>query len=134
MRKVLFVLVVMGFATAGYSQGATPAKQEENAVFAWSETAHDFGKVKQGSPVTTEFKFKNTGKVALIITHVQASCGCTTPDWTKTPVPPGQEGFVKATYNAANAGTFDKAVTVTANIDGGTVVLKIKGEVTPQVQ
>jgi hypothetical protein len=60
---------------------------------------------------------------------VQASCGCTTPAWTKEPVMPGGQGFIKATYNAAAAGAFNKTVTVTANIETGFIQLTIKGEV-----
>ncbi|HZX73853.1 MAG TPA: DUF1573 domain-containing protein [Cyclobacteriaceae bacterium] len=65
----------------------------------------------------------------LIITNVQASCGCTTPSWTKDPVMPGGSGFIKATFNAASPGVFGKTVTVTANVDPGFVQLSIKGEV-----
>jgi len=72
--------------------------------------------------------------VPLIIATVQASCGCTTPDWTKDAIPPGQTGFIKATFSAASPGVFDKTVTVTANVENGSVQLKIKGEVAPQVQ
>jgi len=90
-------------------------------------------KIKQGTPVSHEFRFTNKGKVPLVITNVQASCGCTTPDWSKDPVPPGQQGFIKATFNAGAVGQFDKTVTVTANIENGTALLRIKGEVAPNV-
>ena len=99
------------------------------AIFNWSESSHDFGKVKQSIPVTHEFKFTNSGRVPLVIVNAQPSCGCTTPDWTKTPVPPGGSGFIKATFNAASAGPFNKTITVTANVEGGSMYLTIKGEV-----
>jgi len=70
----------------------------------------------------------------MVITNVAASCGCTTPDWTRDPIMPGGEGFVKATYNAASPGAFNKTVTVTSNIENGFVQLFIKGEVAPVVQ
>jgi hypothetical protein len=101
----------------------------EVAVFAWDAASHDFGKIKQNVPVTHEFKFTNNGKSPLIIVNAQPSCGCTTPDWTKTPVPPGGSGFIKATFNAAAAGPFNKTITVTANTQEGTTYLTIKGEV-----
>ncbi|MBI3218965.1 MAG: DUF1573 domain-containing protein [Bacteroidetes bacterium] len=99
------------------------------AAFAWDASSFDFGKIKQGVPVTHEFKFTNTGKSPLIIVNAQPSCGCTTPDWTKTPVPPGGSGFIKATFNAAVAGPFNKTITVTANTQEGSTYLTIKGEV-----
>lgn len=131
MKKLMFIAAIMMVAFAGKSQNA-PAK-EQLAAFQWVSTTHDFGKIKQGVPVTHEFKFTNTGKTPLIITNVQASCGCTSPGWTREAVPPGGEGYVKATFNAANAGRFDKTVTVTANIESGFVTLSFKGEVEAKV-
>jgi hypothetical protein len=104
------------------------------AVAAFDSQSFDFGKIKQGTPVTHEFKFTNNGGVPLIITNVQASCGCTTPDWSRDPIAPGGQGFIKATYSAASAGNFNKSVTVTANVDGGMVQLLIKGEVLTEAQ
>ena len=137
MKRLFFLLALVALTTAGFGQAAAPvapAAPAENAVFEWTAQAHDFGKIKQGLPVSTEFKFTNKGKVPLIIASVQASCGCTTPDWSRDPVPPGQTGFIKATFSAGAAGIFEKTVTVTANIEGGPVYLRIKGEVTPQAQ
>jgi hypothetical protein len=129
MKKLFFLLALAGMTKIGYSQqAAAPAVKADMAAFQWTDQAHDFGKIKQGVPVSHEFRFTNSGKVPLVITNVQASCGCTTPDWTKEPVPPGQQGFIKATYNAAAPGIFNKTVTVTANVEQGTV-LSIKGEV-----
>lgn len=126
MKKVMLAAAIMMVAFAGKSQTQT---KEQLAVFEWVSTNHDFGKIKQGTPVTHEFKFTNKGKAPLIITNVQASCGCTSPGWTREAVPPGGEGYVKATFNAANAGVFNKTVTVTANIESGFVTLSFKGEV-----
>jgi len=134
----MFVAALVFCAAAVYAQQVPqPTTLNKNevktdvAVFGWDNTTHDFGKVKQGTLVTHEFKFTNTGKVPLVITNVQASCGCTTPAWTKEPVMPGGQGFIKATYNAASAGAFNKTVTVTANIETGFIQLTIKGEVQP---
>lgn len=128
MKKLFFLVIVLAaVAVNGFAQQA-PANADL-AVATFDAQNFDFGKIKQGTPVTHEFKFTNTGKVPMIITNVQASCGCTTPDWSKDPVPPGGKGFIKATYNAASTGAFNKAVTVTANIPNGSVQLFIKGEV-----
>jgi hypothetical protein len=130
MKKLFFLMIVLaGVAVKGFGQTA-PAADADVAVAAFEAQNFDFGKIKQGTPVTHEFKFTNTGKVPMIITNVQASCGCTTPDWSKEPIPAGGKGFIKATYNAASVGAFNKAVTVTANIPNGSVQLFIKGEVT----
>jgi hypothetical protein len=97
-------------------------------IWSWKKTTHDFGKVEQGKPVTATFEFTNTGEIPIIITNVGVTCGCTTPEYSKDPVAPGQKGFVKAQYNAAASGTFSKTITVTANTDAP-MELKIIGEV-----
>ena len=136
MKKLLFLLIMAAITRIGYGQQAaatTPAVVDVG-VFEWDAQTFDFGKIKQGVPVTHEFKFTNKGKVPLLIANAQPSCGCTTPDWTRQPIAPGEKGFIKATFNAASAGAFNKSVTVTANVETGTVMLMIKGEVSPAVQ
>jgi hypothetical protein len=95
----------------------------------FEELTHDFGTLQEelGS-VTHAFKFTNTGDKPVVITNVQASCGCTTPGWTKEPVKPGETGEVLATYRTS-AGPFDKTLTVTAT-GVSNIVLHIKGNVT----
>ena len=127
MKKLILAALLFGFVFAANAQQA-PAKATF-AAFTWDANTFDFGKIKQGSPVTHEFKFTNTGKAPLIITNVQASCGCTTPSWTREEVQPGGSGYIKATYNAAAMGAFNKTITVTANIESGFAQLTIKGEV-----
>jgi len=96
--------------------------------FAWEETMHNFGVIKHNEPVNHEFRFVNKGSEPLIITSVQASCGCTVAKYSKDPIEPGGEGFVMATYDASTRGVFNKTVTVNANTDRA-VVLTIRGEV-----
>lgn len=102
---------------------------EPNIVF--EKMAHDFGVVKEeGGLVTTVFNFTNTGQNRLIIRHAAASCGCTTPEYTKKPIAPGASGFIKVTFNPLNrAGNFSKTVTVTSNAVQPISKLSIKGVV-----
>ena len=96
---------------------------------AFKSDNHDFGTVDEGAPAEYVFALKNTGKEPLIIERVQASCGCTTPDWTKDPIAPGKTGMVKAAYGTqGRPGHFEKTLTVFSN--AGTKVLTIKGDVT----
>ena len=93
---------------------------------------HSFGKVTQGKPVTTEFTFTNNSSRPVIIETATAECGCTTPEYPKTPIMKGKEGTIKVTYNAANTGDFKKKVTVKfANIPEP-MILEIDGTVTPK--
>ena len=100
------------------------------AVMQFTSDSHDFGKVAEGTMATHEFKFKNTGNQPVVIANVQASCGCTTPDWTKTPVLPGKMGVIRAMYSSAGRpGVFNKTVTVTSNAAEPSKMLTIKGSV-----
>ena len=109
---------------------ATPVEQKPTGL-TFKEEVYSFGDIEKGKPVTHEFTFKNTSKQTILLTNVKASCGCTTPTWTKTPIKPGESGNVTATYNAANEGAFTKTITVTANDTEQNKVLTIKGKVNP---
>ncbi len=139
MKKLIITafVAVASFVAANAQTTTTPtpaATTQDNpnqADIQFVEETHDFGVIPQGVPATYTYVFKNTGKEPLIITNAAAGCGCTTPDWTKEPIKPGQKGYVKATYNAASAGSFNKTVTVMSNAKKSQVVLYLKGEVKP---
>ena len=102
----------------------------------FDETQHDFGEIIEGSPAEYSFTLHNTGKAPLLIKSAKPSCGCTTPDWTKEPIPPGGKGFVQARFNSMGyAGrSFSKTITVTTNVPDGSgqdkmVILFISGKV-----
>jgi hypothetical protein len=125
--KNLFVLVALFVCTAAFSQ----TKQENDTlpVLKMEETVYDFGRIREGTLATHSFIFYNTGKSSLILTNVQASCGCTTPEWSKEPIPPGGQGIIKAAYNSyGRPGDFQKYITVKSNA-GPDVTLTIKGSV-----
>lgn len=109
----------------------TTIKADKTAAIKWTSQQIDIGEVPQGKPVTFEFVFTNTSKEAILITDVKAGCGCTTPDYSKAPVKPGEKGIVKAVYNAAAVGAFTKNVTVTTSADPNSIVLTLKGTVLP---
>ena len=118
--KKLLTLCLLAFAFGARAQGAMQFETDN----------HDFGNVPEGTMATYEFKFKNTGNQPVVIANVQASCGCTTPDWTKTPIMPGKNGIIKAMYSSAGRpGVFSKTVTVTSNATDPSKVLSIKGTV-----
>ncbi len=131
MKKQLsFVFTFLLAVSIAVSTVATA----QSSVLTFKTTDHDFGTVREeGGPISHEFVFTNTGKAAVIINNVKASCGCTTPSWTKEPVAPGEKGTIVAQYNPQNRpGAFRKSITVTSNADPSTSVLYIKGNVTPK--
>ena len=108
--------------------------QTKEANISFDNEVHDFGKIEEAKgSVTHRFEFTNTGSTPLIVTKVQPSCGCTTPEWSKEPVLPGQTGYVAATYNPQNRpGPFNKSIMVVTNANPSTKTLRIMGEVTPK--
>ena len=131
MKKLILLAAFAIIAQAGFSQATASSGKADVAVAVFENEIFDFGKITQGVPATHKFIFTNKGKVAMVITNAQPSCGCTTPNWTKEPIPPGGQGFVEATYNAAGVGAFDKSITVLSNVENGVVLLRIRGEVIP---
>ncbi len=130
MKTISLFLVAICFMGATTLVNA----QTKDAKITFTEETFDFGTIaEEKGPVTKEFTFTNTGAAPLIVQNVKASCGCTTPDWTKDPVLPGKKGMVKATYNPQNRpGQFNKTITVTSNAENNTLILTIKGVVTPK--
>lgn len=110
--------------------------QHAKANLVFEETIFDFGELKEdGGKKTHVFKFKNTGGQPVVLHNVKASCGCTSPEWTRHPIPPGGSGEVKAIFDPRNRpGNFNKTITVASNAQNGTVVLRITGKVLPKVK
>lgn len=122
MKKYSLLLVCLIFSLAAMSQ---------KAVISFDEKNYDFGKVKEeDGKVTHVFTFTNKGNAPMVVNRVQASCGCTTPTWTKEPIEPGKKGSITVTYNpAGRPGTFTKTITVYSNATDEQTTLIIRGEV-----
>ena len=110
------------------------AMMAQQPVITFEKTEHDFGKINEADGrVSVVFTFKNEGMSPLVLSNVRASCGCTTPTWTKEPVEPGQTGSITVTYNPnGRPGRFQKTVTITSNATEATKKVFIKGEVIPK--
>ena len=94
------------------------------------ETSYNFGEMLQGESVTHDFILKNTGDADLIISAAKGSCGCTVPQWPKTPIAKGEEATIKVTFNSAGkSGKQNKTVTLVTNAIPNTKVLTINGNV-----
>ncbi|MCS6822241.1 MAG: DUF1573 domain-containing protein [Microscillaceae bacterium] len=105
------------------------------AVIKLNKDEHDFGNIDEGTIATYEFEITNVGDQPLIISEVQASCGCTTPYWTQEPILPGQKGKVTASYNSSGRpDAFVKSITIKSNASEPNKVVLIKGYVKPKSQ
>jgi hypothetical protein len=126
ITKIVLALFFFGSTPFLYSQFLKP-------TLSFSSADYDFGTIREADgPVSYEFEYTNTGKVPLILQNVHASCGCTTPEWTKEPVVPGRQGRIKVNYDPKNRpGPFVKTITVTSNAEPAINTLTIKGTVIP---
>lgn len=119
MKKIfaaLFLTASLTFATA--------------QTISFDKTTHDYGTVKNGADGHRMFTVKNTGDKPLIISKVQASCGCTTPEWSQDPIMPGKTAQLKVGYNTTITGPFTKIIEVYSNDpENSRAVINIKGNV-----
>jgi len=123
MKKIsqsLFLLAFLGFFSPLFAQGS----------FSFVEEVHDFGKIKEGVMAEYKFVFTNKGDQPIVISRVQASCGCTTPEWSKEPILRGQTGEIKVVYNSkGRPGAFNKSIHIYSNAAEPDKTIFIKGEV-----
>ena len=120
-----FIMLIVAFSFILSGAGVITKK----AAVEWKYQEYDFGKIEMGSKAEAKFIVTNTSMVPLIISQVQPSCGCTVADYPKNPIQPGKSGIIKANYNTATPGYFQKSVFVYANTEQPKTTLIIKGEV-----
>ena len=135
MTKMLLLAAGLAFAgTAAHAQAPAAKSAKATKVagpqIEFSEVKYDFGTIKQGDIVDHTFSFKNVGTQPLLISNITASCGCTTPTYTKEPVMPGKTGTISAKFNSAGkSGMQNKVLTIDSNSAAGTTSVALVGEV-----
>jgi hypothetical protein len=127
--KTFFLAFCALIITSGVS---AQAKKATEAV-QFKEVKYDFGKIKQGVPVTHDFAFKNVSAKPVVVESATATCGCTTPKWPSAPIVKNKTDKITAGFNAAAEGKFTKTITVKLAGYDQPVELMIIGEVlTPE--
>ena len=106
MKTMLFGALLSFFSLA------VVAQTKVDAVMKMNTEKYDFGKIKQGEPVTYSFEIKNTSDKPLVVENSWASCGCTTPERIAEPIQPGSTAKLKVQYNAAAVAPFTKDVNI----------------------
>lgn len=124
-RFIAFSLLVVCCKLVQAQQAVTVPGAE---TLEFKVVEYDFGKIPQNKPVYYFFDITNKGFAPLKLDNVQASCGCTTPEWNKEPIAAGGSDRIRVGYNAANEGYFEKFITITYN-GNQTKQIKIKGTV-----
>ena len=113
--------------------GLTTALAQKPAEIKFDKLTHNFGTFSEKSPIVTyTFTYTNVGEQPLVINQAVASCGCTVPKYTKTPIQPGEKGEIKVTYNGAGKfpGHFKKSITIRTNGVVEMTRLYIEGDMT----
>lgn len=118
--RILPSLLLLVLAAPAFAQGPALTVERDD----W-----DFGEVPRGEPVTHEFSLRNTGDEPLILFDIAKPCGCQSAEFTEEPIPPGGEGFVRATYNAKKQGSFVKTFTIKHNGETGRSAVTLRGTV-----
>lgn len=132
MKKYIFILLVLfSFSCKDNNQNTDNTNLSADITsIEFENTVFDFGSIVEGETVTYVFNFTNTGDAPLVINNVRSSCGCTVPAYSKEPLNPGEDGFIKVTFNSSGKqGSQYKIVTVTTNTDPTDTELVVKGEV-----
>ena len=125
MKKIFLFASALAFSVAVMAQ--SQVKADDIVKFATEK--HDFGKIKQGVPVTFNFEFKNISDKPVVVENASASCGCTVPEKPEKPIAPGETGKIKVQFNAAAVAPFNKDVYIKfAGVDQQKTV-HISGEV-----
>lgn len=140
-RLIVLSAFVLLFASCGNNNdkkaaantNGEAASADNLTTVQWLDSVQNFGKVVDGEKVIITFHFKNTGTKPLIISNVQASCGCTVPSKPEEPIAPGAEGKITAEFNSeGRVGKATKNLTVQANIKEGIANLMFEGDVLPK--
>lgn len=142
MKKVYFIIATAillvssvclmasspGILKKDKKEGNPPVVKGEVTV---DKTVHDFGTISEnGGIVTTTFTIRNNMDNAILINKVTASCGCTTPSWTKEPIEKGKKGEITVSYNPkGRVAPFNKTVTILTSGNPERIVVSIKGVV-----
>ncbi|MFK8104911.1 MAG: DUF1573 domain-containing protein [Saprospiraceae bacterium] len=131
MKKIMFFASLLFLSANTFAQTAKQVNlTKDNAGtdgIAWVSTNVDLGAVPKDIPAQAQFELRNDGDTPLILTKVKASCGCTTSNYTKEPILPGESTVITANYNAKKTGPFNKTVKVTTNRSKEPIVLRLKG-------
>ncbi len=136
MKKLslFFILVICVLSVYGQNTKKT-VESKFQAEIKFEETQHDFGTITEGDTAVWEFSFKNTGDTLLIIDRVATPCSCTSADWPKNPIKPGESGKIKVLYNSkGRPGRFNKTIVIISNSKTNIDKVVISGTVGKEAQ
>ena len=87
----------------------------------------NMGNISLNEVYEDAFKFTNEGEHVLLIHRIDPSCGCTSVDYSKKPVKPGESSSFKIKFKPEFPGRFVKTIKVFSNTQSSITVLKLTG-------
>lgn len=136
MKKISLFIALLFITVISFTQVPTAAKTattpNNGAKILVDKDVHDYGTIKRNADGVCYFTITNTGSEPLIISKAKGSCGCTVPDWPRTPIAPGESAKMKVSYATNRVGAFNKMVTISSNAyNSPNKIVRIKGKVLP---
>ncbi|MES2543901.1 MAG: DUF1573 domain-containing protein [Bacteroidota bacterium] len=129
-KKEVHILTDHEATVAGEPTKKTIPADGKYPMMSFENNEHDFGSIEKDSKVEYSFVFKNTGEADLVIEKAMGSCGCTIPEYPKTPIKPGESEKIKVSFNSkGKSGNQEKSVTIITNTEEGIEKLMIKASI-----
>ena len=135
MKKWILVFVVALVSGVCYAQETESEEISSipGAAFTFEEDVYNFGDIHQGDVVEHTFVFENSGDEPLIITNVKVTCGCTATDWSRDPIPPGEQSRLTVKFNSTGKmGQQNKVITIVSNATNPLAMVRIVTNVLPK--
>jgi peptidoglycan-associated lipoprotein len=110
---IIFLAINPSFLSGQTNKNTAPSKpaQKKKVEMTFDKELIHLGKVKKGESRKFDFAFTNTG-IDPIEIDIISSCDCTTLDWPRKPIKPGQKGIINVTFDSTK-----KEISETIDID-----------------
>jgi hypothetical protein len=127
MKTTILGIIILLVNIISFAQNGENPEKPSDIIF--KTTVYDFGNIPYGEEAKCTFVFKNISKESIAITNVKASCGCTSPEWSKEPIKKRKKGNITVAYDTKRIGKFSKTIYVYTNNSEQAVLLRVKGNV-----
>ena len=138
-RTSIFLASFLLFSCSGHNgrperkesnEGEKSQLTENQSIVTFDVLEHDFGTIIEGEKVVCYFDYENTGDSELVLSSVEAACGCTTPEWSSEPLQPGERRSLQIIFDTSGrSGVQRKQVTVKSNARNSVVKLTLKANI-----
>lgn len=123
--KRVFICFILAVLTTSLA-----AQEKVGPKMTFDSATHNFGDVeRKGGDLVKEFRFVNDGDEPLVIKKITKSCSCTTVNYSRKPVMPGQSGVISIKYepHKVEEGVFNRVIQIYTNASNKARILAIQG-------